>query len=336
MAVDVERVNDLLADYNERVTAAIQRNGLDAHMGTSILDPVQKLVNDYTNMVTEKFSSPDTTEGMLMSEGDAMVNQVEIVAAQIAEKQTATLAGFAAIGNGPMSAADDAVWNEVVRYAAGEVDRLAKVYGEAISNMPKAMRNKLDTDLASVLDSVHKAHAANPSPGNADAVRRQLEATFTLIEKDLSAAVKAAMAESIESLAQNKLTKLQELEIALISSEKGMEKAQRSAWRSIAADTKKLISDLTSSNYLVYDKSVRAQKLAVIDNKMKLLDQIRVNATTHMQTLSGYFGNTGVRPSTKTAGMGSIGHAPHQSPSFRTKPPGFRGYTGGGAHPFED
>ena len=76
-------------------------------------------------------------------------------------------------------------------------------------------------------------------------------------------------------------------------------------WRSLAAEVKTLINDLTKSNYLVYDKAIRAQKLSVIDGKLKLLENVRINAETKVQTLQGYFGNTGVRRSNKMISSGS-------------------------------
>ena len=102
-----------------------------------------------------------------------------------------------------------------------------------------------------------------------------------------------------------------------------------------------MINELTKSNYLVYDKAIRAQKLQVIDGKLKLLENIRINATTKMQTLQGYFGNTGRRSSSKRYSSGSslgAGITPmiaKPKSAFKTKPPGFAGYSGGG-RPLED
>ena len=341
MAVHAGVVNDIIADTNDRVRAMISNMGLDAAMGTTKLNAAQNMLNEFVNMANDTFTLPDTSEGMLRAEADDTVNNISRELRRISEGNSAQLAGMlgAAMSTSP---ADNPIWNEVISTAGAEVDRIARVYGDQVANLPKALRNKLDTDLARVLDAVRDAYMHDPSPGNAENMRKQVMASLARIEKDLSAASKAALAASIQNIAAQKMTKLQEVEMALITAERGMEKAQRGMWRSIASETKGLINDLTKSNYLVYDKVVRAQKISVIDGKLALLDNIRVNATAKMHTLMGYFGNSGTRASRKQymsgSSLGGVATPMSSIPkaAFRTKPPGFSGYSGGGAHPFED
>jgi hypothetical protein len=240
-----------------------------------------------------------------------------------------------------MTPADSPLWNEVISMAGAEIDRIARVYGDNVANMPKALRNKLDTDMSKVLDSVRQAYMHDPSPGNAENMRIQVSNNLKKIEKELETAVKATLSASIQNIAAGRMTQLQAMEIALVSADRGLEKAQSAMWRSIASEVKGLINELTKSNYLVYDKAIRAQKLQVIDGKLELLENIRINATTKMQTLQGYFGNTGVRNNGKRYSSGSsLGAGINQmrakpKSSFKTKPPGFAGYSGGG-RPLED
>jgi len=341
MAVHAGVVNDIIADTNDRVRALISNNGLDDALGTTKLNTAQKMLNDFVKMANDVFTLPDTSEGMLRAEADDTVNSISAELRRGAGRSQAQLAGIlgAAMSTTP---ADNPLWNEIISMAGAEVDRIARVYSDQVANLPKAIRNKLDTDLARVLDSVREAYMHDPSPGNAENMRKQVMASLAKIDKQLEDASKAALAASIQNIAAQKMTKLQELEIALVTAERGMEKAQRGMWRSIASETKALIMDLTKSNYLVYDKVVRAQKIKIIDGKLSLLDNIRVNATTKMQTLQGYFGNTGVRASRKQymagSSLGGYAKPMRATPkaAFRTKPPGFNGYSGGGAYPFED
>ena len=70
------------------------------------------------------------------------------------------------------------------------------------------MRNKLDTDMAKVLDSVRQAYMHDPS-GNAENMRIQVMNNLKKIEKQLDTAVKATLAASIQNLAAGRMTKLQ-------------------------------------------------------------------------------------------------------------------------------
>jgi hypothetical protein len=334
MAVDTAKVNSILADVNERIRATIDNAGLSDSMGTNLLDPVQKMVNDFTTMATDVFSRPETTEGMLLAEADDVVNQVSLVVAQIAEKRSNQLHGMIS-GIGSITPADSPIWNDIISNAGSEVDRIARVYGQQVANMPKALRDRLDADLAKVLDSISIAFNKDPSPNNAESIRAQITNTLMVIEKDLKMAVNASLSASIQNIAAQKMTRLQELELALVSSERGMEKAQRGMWRGIAAETKSLIQGLTKSNFLVYDRVIRKQKLSVIDKKLGLLENLRVNSSTKMNTLDGYFGGGGHRRHNKTHSNGSsLGSTGYQvmtatpKSSFRQKPPGFAGYAG--------
>ena len=340
MAVHAGIVNDIIAETTDRVRMLLRNNGLEVAMGTSKLNTIQNILNDFVDMANDTFTLPDTTEGMLRSEADETVNSIAREIQGIVQKQQVQLNGMLGSVHS-MTPADSPLWNEVISMAGAEIDRIARVYGDNVANMPKALRNKLDTDMSKVLDGVRQAYMHDPSPGNAENMRVQVSNNLMKIEKELETAVKATLSASIQNLAAGRMTKLQELEISLVSADRGLEKAQSAMWRSIASEVKGLINELTKSNYLVYDKAIRAQKLQVIDGKLKLLENIRINATTKMQTLQGYFGNTGRRSSGKRYSSGSslgAGITPMTAkpkPAFKTKPPGFAGYSGGG-RPLED
>ena len=333
MAVDTGKVNNILADVNERIRATVESAGLSDAMGTSLLDPVQKMVNEFTTMVTDSFARPETTEGMLLAEADDVVNQATRVITQISQNRSIQLNGMIA-GLGALTPADSPMWNQIITHAGSEVDRIARVYGQQVANMPKVLRDRLDTDLAKVLDAINIAYNNDPSPNNAESVKVQVTNKIMVIEKDLKMAVDASLAASIQNIAAQKMTRLQEIEMGLVSSERGMEKAQRGMWRGIASETKSLIQALTKSNFLVYDKVIRSQKISVIDKKLALLENLRVNSSTKMNTLDGYFGGGGHRRHNKTYSSGSsLGAGPtemHATPksAFKQKPPGFAGYAG--------
>ena len=333
MAVDTGTVNSILADVNERIKALIEDAGLSDAMGSSTLDPVQKIVNDFTKLATDSFPRIETTEGMLLAEADDAVNSASRVISSIADQRDVQLAGMLA-PLGAIAPADSPIWNDLISSTGSEVDRIARVYGAQVANMPKAMRNRLDTDLSSVLDSISIAFNKDPSPKNADNIKRQVVNALKVIEQDLEGALKASLAASIQNIAAKKMTRLQELEMALVSSERGMEKAQRGMWRGIAAETRGLINALTKSNYLVYDKVIRTQKLSVIDQKLGLLENLRINSTTKMHTLSGYFGNSGHRTHQKihtsgsSLGGGNVSMQATPKSAFKKTPPGFAGYAG--------
>jgi hypothetical protein len=333
MAVDTGKVNSILADVNERVKALIEDAGISDAMGTNSLDSVQQIINDFTKLATESFPRVETTEGMLLAEADDVVNNATRVISQIADQRDVQLAGMIA-PIGAIAPAESPIWNDLISTAGSEVDRIARVYGAQVANMPKALRDRLDTDLSAVLDAINIAFNKDPSPKNADNVRTQIVNALKIIEKDLEGALKASLAASIQSIAAQKMTRLQELEMALVSAERGMEKAQRNMWRGIAAEIRALINALTKSNYLVYDKIIRGQKLKVIDQKLGLLENLRVNSATKMNTLSGFFGHSGHRAHHKTYSTGSSLGSGYQQiqatpkSAFKKAPPGFAGYAG--------
>ncbi len=340
MAVHAGIVNDIIADTTDRVRMLLRNNDLEVAMGTSKLNTIQNILNDFVNMANDSFTLPDTTEGMLRSEADDAVNSIAREIQGIVRGQQVQLNGMLGAVQS-MTPADSPLWNEVISMAGAEIDRIARVYGDNVANMPKALRNKLDTDMSKVLDSVRQAYMHDPSPGNAENMRVQVSNNLMKIEKELESAVKATLSASIQNIAAGRMTQLQALEIALVSADRGLEKAQSAMWRSVASEIKALINELTKSNYLVYDKAIRAQKLKVIDGKLELLENIRINGTVKAQTLQGYFGNTGRRSSAKRYSSGSslgAGITPmlaKPKSAFKTKPPGFAGYSGGG-RPLED
>lgn len=340
MAVHAGIVNDIIADTTDRVRMLLRNNDLEVAMGTAKLNTIQSILNEFVNMANDSFTKPGTTEGMLRSEADDTVNSIAREIQGIVRGQEVQLNGMLGAVQS-MTPADSPLWNEVVSMAGAEIDRIARVYGDNVANMPKALRNKLDTDMSKVLDAVREAYMHDPSPGNAENMRIQVVNALKVIEDKLEEAVKATLSASIQNLAAGRMTKLQELEIALVTADRGLEKTQSAMWRSLAAEIKTLINGLTKSNYLVYDKAIRSQKLKVIDGKLELLENIRINATVKMQTLQGYFGNTGIRNNGKRYSSGSsLGAGINQmsakpKSSFKTKPPGFAGYSGGG-RPLED
>ena len=102
------------------------------------------------------------------------------------------------------------------------------------------------------------------------------------------------------------MTELQEKEMVLMSVERGMTKGQIDASRTLIKDNRKLITDFGKSNFLIYDKIIRNQKIQVIDHKMSVLETLRVNASGVSQSLSGYYGNTSRRRTSHEA-LASIG-----------------------------
>ena len=61
-----------------------------------------------------------------------------------------------------------------------------------------------------------------------------------------------------------------------MSVERGMTKGQIDAYRALAKEIKGLILELGRSNFLIYDKVIRTQKVQVIDHKMSVLETLRV------------------------------------------------------------
>ena len=340
MAVNPDRVNEILSDFQDRVSGLIKKSGLEHHQGTTNLAEVESVKSSFTNKVMETFTFPTTTEGEIEAEMMAALDSVEGIISRLANKESSQLAAIGSIVNGG-SPADSKMWNEVVKSSAHKIERISQMYAEQINNMPKSLRARIDSDFASVLDTINNEYKMNPSPANAQKQLAEATAKLNAIEANLRQAAEAVMKASIEAIVQSKITELQSLEMALLSVEKGMTKGQIDGYRQVLADTKKLIKKLSSSNYLVYDKVIRAQKLSVIDKKMAVLDNVRTGASGISQSLSGYFGNNFSRgPSRSSRSIGGVGtsignNTTHMDSLSGTQknfrngiPPGFRGFAG--------
>ena len=336
MAVNPERVNQIMSDFQDKVAGIVRNNGLDHHANTSNNSEIDGLKNQYLQTVMSAFTLSATTEAELLSEMDATLFEITRMAKGKAKTEATQIAAIgAAVNKG--SAADSSVWNGVIGDTAHRIDKITKMYADQINNMPKALRARIDSDFAGVLDSVNAAFNANPSTGNASMIRLQVDNSLDSIEKDLADASRAVLKASIEHIAQRKMTELQEKEMVLMSVERGMTKGQIDASRILSKEIRELIIDFGKSNFLIYDKVVRNQKESVIDHKMSVLETLRVNASGVSQSLSGYYGNTSRRASRATSSIGgvgtSLGHntssiGGHQKNFRNGVPPGFAGFAG--------
>lgn len=341
MAVTTDRANEIIAELNERAQSIIAANGLDHYKGTTQLNPIQTVVDNFSKSTMATFN--ESSEGLLVSQRTDAIYEIEAIARDMVASESYYLQGLGSAH----AAADSTQWNTVIGNVAAEIERITRVHSPIISNLPKLVRVRLDDDLAKVLDAIDRAYKSNPSPNNAADMEKQAMASLIKIDKDLNAAANATMKASIENMLHKKHTKLQEKIIALSAVEAGMTKEQASAWKKIAEQTKKMINDLGNSNYLVYDAQIRKQRLAVIDQKIALLEMMRNNAAGVSNALSGYFGGTGNRRVRKTAPLGGTGSTMGMKTPIRfaggeynIKPPGFAGYAGmkkrGGDSPFRD
>ena len=68
------------------------------------------------------------------------------------------------------------------------------------------------------------------------------------------------------------MTELQEKELILMSVERGMTKGQRDASKALIQEIRGLILELGQSNFLVYDKIIRGQKIDVINKQISVLN----------------------------------------------------------------
>jgi hypothetical protein len=336
MAVNPDRVNQIMADFQDKVSGIVRTNGLEHHSNTSNLADIENLKTQYLNAVMNAFTLPATTEGELLAEMDAVIVEIERLAKGKAKMEATQIAAIgAAVNKG--APADSGIWNGIIGDTAHRIDKLSKMYADQINNMPKALRARIDDDFAGVLDSINNAFNADPSPGNAASVELQVKNSLDSIEKDLAEASRAVLKASIEHVAQQKMTELQEKEMVLMSVERGMTKGQRDASRALVKEIRSLILDLGQSNFLVYDKIIRNQKLQVIDHKLSILETLRVNASGVSQSLSGYFGNSAKRTRTGSGSIGGVGTTlghntssigGHQKNFRKGIPPGFRGFAG--------
>ena len=336
MAVNPDRVNQILADFQDRVSGIVRTSGLEHHSNTSNIADIDSLKNQYMTTVMNAFTLPATTEEELLAEMDATIVEIQRLAKGKAKMEATQIAAIgAAVNKG--SPADSGVWNGLIGDTAHRIDKVTKMYADQINNMPKSLRARIDDDFAGVLDSINSAFNADPSPGNAASVKLQVQNSLDKIEKDLAEASRAVLKASIEHIAETKMTELQEKELILMSVERGMTKGQRDATKELIKEIRALILELGQSNFLVYDKIIRTQKIDVINHKMSVLETLRVNASGVSQSLSGYFGNStsrGRRGSGSIGGVGTtLGHntssiGGHQKNFRKGIPPGFRGFAG--------
>ena len=226
MAVNPDRVNQIMADFQDKVSGIVRTNGLEHHSNTSNLADIENLKTQYLNAVMNAFTLPATTEGELLAEMDAVIVEIERLAKGKAKMEATQIAAIgAAVNKG--APADSGIWNGIIGDTAHRIDKLSKMYADQINNMPKALRARIDDDFAGVLDSINNAFNADPSPGNAASVELQVKNSLDSIEKDLAEASRAVLKASIEHIAQQKMTELQEKEMVLMSVERGMTRTTR-------------------------------------------------------------------------------------------------------------
>lgn len=336
MAVNPERINQLLEDFHNRSEALVDKYNLGHHGKGTALSAIEAVKADFVNATMATFSLPNVSEEQIIAEMNVAIVQIESLAKQLSKQEamTASAIGSAAVKSAP---ADSSVWNSLIMDAAERIERICTMYADQINNMPKSLRARIDDDFSQLLDSINDNFNENPSPSHANIVAVQVKNSLDAIEKNLNEAATAVMKASIESIIQSKLTQVQEKEIALSSVEKGMTKAQRDAYQAIVREVRTMITELGKSNYLIYDKVIRAQKIANIDHKISILETIRVNAAGVAHSLSGYFGNTSKRQTNATASIGGVGTTIGHNTSnisggaknFRNGiPPGFSGFAG--------
>ncbi len=336
MAVNPDRINEIMSDFQDKVAGIVRTSGLEHHTNTSSLSNIDSLKNQYLQTVMNAFTLPTTTEGELLSEMDAVVREIERVAKGQSKAEATQIAAIgAAVNKG--TAADSGAWNGLIGDTAHRIDKITKMYADQINNMPKALRIRIDDDFARVLDSINNAFNANPSPSNASMLRLQVKNSLDSVEKNLEQASTAVLKASIEHIAHQKMTELQEKEMVLMSVERGMTKGQIDASRTLISDIRNLITDFGKSNFLIYDKIIRNQKIQVIDHKMGVLETLRVNASGVSQSLSGYYGNTSRRTVSGSGSIGgngtTLGHNTSSVGGHRQNfrngiPPGFAGFAG--------
>jgi len=325
-----------MSDFQDKVSGIIRTNGLEHHSNTSNLASIESIKNQYLQTAMSAFTLPATTEGELLAEMDATLMEITRLAKAQAKGEAAQIAAIgAAVNKG--SPADSSVWNGIVSDTAHRIDKITKMYADQINNMPKSLRARIDDDFAKVLDAINSAFNADPSPGNAASIKLQIANSLQSIEKDLAEASRAVLKASIEHIAHQKMTELQEKEMVMMSVERGMTRGQIDASRTLVKEIKTLILDFGKSNFLIYDKIIRNQKIQIIDHKLSVLETLRVNASGVSQSLSGYYGNTSNRRVSGTRSIGGIGTTlghntssigGHQKNFRNGVPPGFAGFSG--------
>ena len=80
MAVNPDRVNEIMSEFQDKVAGIVRTSGLDHHNNTTSLSSIDSLKNQYLSTVMNAFTLPATTEGELLSEMDAVVKEIERMA----------------------------------------------------------------------------------------------------------------------------------------------------------------------------------------------------------------------------------------------------------------
>jgi hypothetical protein len=150
-----------MSDFQDKVAGIVRQTGLDHHSNTSNNAEIDALKNQYLQTVMSAFLLPATTEGELLSEMDATLVEITRMAKGKAKAEANQIAAIGAMVN-KGSPADSSVWNGLIGDTAHRIDKITKMYADQINNMPKALRARIDSDFAGVLDSVNGAFNADP------------------------------------------------------------------------------------------------------------------------------------------------------------------------------
>ena len=148
MAVTTERANEIIAELNERAQSIIAANGLDHYKGTTQLNPIQTVVDNFSKSTMATFN--ESSEGLLVSQRTDAIYEIEAIARDMVASESYYLQGLGSAH----AAADSTQWNTVIGNVAAEIERITRVHSPIISNLPKLVRVRLDDDLAKVLDAI--------------------------------------------------------------------------------------------------------------------------------------------------------------------------------------
>lgn len=336
MAVNPDIANQIISEFNDEVETIIISTGLEHHSRSSNLATIHALKDAFADTVMASFIVPSTTKEQLLAEARAAKDNIQRIARQQYQQE---LGNIAAMGSTVTkgSPSDSTAWNNIIGDTAHRIEKLSTMYADQINNMPKALRARIDDDFAKVLDDINAQYNRDPSPGNAHIVSVRASTYLESIERNLEEMAQALLTASLEYMVQTKLTELQEINMALMSIEQGMTKTQIDAYRSMVNETKNMIQALGKPSKLIYDKTIRDQKVTNINQKLSALETLRVNASGVSQSLSGYFGKTSRRPARGSGSIGGVGTTlGHNTSSigghkknFRNGvPPGFAGFAG--------
>jgi hypothetical protein len=336
MAVKPDIANQIISEFNDEVETIIISTGLEHHSRSSNLATIHALKDAFADTVMASFIIPSTTKEQLLAEARAAKDNIQRIARQQYQQE---LGNIAAMGSTVTkgSPSDSSTWNNIIGDTAHRIEKLSTMYADQINNMPKALRARIDDDFAKVLDDINAQYNRDPSPGNAHIVSVRASTYLESIERNLEEAAQALLTASLEYMVQTKLTELQQMNMALMSIEQGMTKTQIDAYRSMVKETKEMIQALGKPSKLIYDKTIRDQKVTNINQKLSALETLRVNASGVSQSLSGYYGSTSRRPARGIGSIGGVGTTlGHNTSSiggeqknFRNGvPPGFAGFAG--------